>query len=638
MKEGKVMIKDISNSFVSYDESNLNNILIFLGTSLINQKIVDFANLLISNNFEVFILGLSIMKNEKYKEYKINEKINCTLIDYSDNQLDSNDSEELHFKKVKEVSNVINKFLDNKEFNILYTNDFWGLDYGFKILKKQYLNKKIFWVHNIFNYFRNTSSLNRIDYFRTLEKMYINIPDLLLIENKEIAKNIFTEYDIQNYIIMNDSEDVNLEEELENTNLRKKYLKLVDNLNYFKKQGFINRGILHGIGPSAGQPYGLSKALRKFGKSSMSISIVKENKFRLLSDAVWDIDTLNCNLSLTYWIADRFEIIHLHFRPIMRLIENKKYIFPSFLDLSIFKQLNKTIIFNYRGSEIRKIGIFKKVNPFAWIDKDDPTYDVFDDESKNYLEKIVKSYADKVLVPDYELSTYISNAHVLPRIIDTDNNKYVGLVNQKKFKIIHAPSRRGVKGTQDVLKAINNLKNNNFEFDFELIENLEHDKMIEKIKEADIVIDQLIIGWYGVLSVEAMALGKVTLAYIREDLVNKIPNSAIVNVNINTLENTLAELLNNRDKCNKISKESRKFVEDYHSEMAVVKKLEEYYSVSKKYQLNKEIYNNMIEDLLEKRIIEKKLFLLEKSFCNKLKKYIINSLRKFLQSLKNKKG
>lgn len=632
------MTRDISNSSVSYTESNLNSVLIFLGSSPIDQNIINLANLLIMNNFEVFIIGLSIIENQKYKEFKINEEIQCTLIDYSDNELQSIDSEELHFKKVKEMSTVINKVLDNKNFNILYTNDFWGLDYGFKILKKQYLNKKIFWVHHINNYNKNINTANRFNYFKTLEKMYIKIPDLLLIDNKEIAKNISTEFDIRNYILINDFEDINSENELGNINLRKKYLMLVNNLNYFKKQGFINRGILHGIGPSAGQPYGLSKALRKFGKNSMSISIVRENKFRLLSDAVWDIDTFNCNLSLTYWIADRFEIIHLHFRPIIRLLENKKYIFPSFLDLNIFKQLNKTIIFNYRGSEIRKIGIFKKVNPFAWIDKDDPTYDVFDDESKNYLEKTVKSYADIVLVPDDELSTYISDAYVLPRVIDTDCNKYIGLVNQKKLKIIHAPSRRGVKGTQEVLKAINNLKNNNFQFDFELIENLEHEKMIEKIKEADIVIDQLIIGWYGVLSVEAMALGKVTLAYIREDLVNKIPNLAIVNVDINTLENTLAELLSNIDKCNQISKESRKFVENYHSEMAVVKKLEEYYSVSKKYHLNKEIYNNMIEELLEKRIIEKKLFLFEKSFCNKLKKYVINSLRKFLQPLKNKKG
>ena len=44
--------------------------------------------------------------------------------------------------------------------------------------------------------------------------------------------------------------------------------------------------------------------------------------------------------------------------------------------------------------------------------------------------------------------------------------------------------------------------------DLELVEGLHHDEAFERYRAADIVVDQLNAGWYGLFAIEAMALGK----------------------------------------------------------------------------------------------------------------------------------
>ena len=53
--------------------------------------------------------------------------------------------------------------------------------------------------------------------------------------------------------------------------------------------------------------------------------------------------------------------------------------------------------------------------------------------------------------------------------------------------------------------------------DLELVEGLHHDEAFERYRAADIVVDQLNAGWYGVFAIEAMALGKPVVTYLHEE-------------------------------------------------------------------------------------------------------------------------
>jgi hypothetical protein len=116
------------------------------------------------------------------------------------------------------------------------------------------------------------------------------------------------------------------------------------------------------------------------------------------------------------------------------------------------------------------------------------------------------------------------------------------------LKIVHAPSHRGAKGTRHVLAAVERLRQSGAVFDFELVENLPRQDAIRRYAEADVVVDQLLAGWYGGLAVEAMALGKVVVAYLRAgdlvgvpaDLLTALP---VIDATPSTIEAVLHSLI-----------------------------------------------------------------------------------------------
>jgi hypothetical protein len=81
---------------------------------------------------------------------------------------------------------------------------------------------------------------------------------------------------------------------------------------------------------------------------------------------------------------------------------------------------------------------------------------------------------------------------------------------------LHAPSHRGAKGTGLVLAAAEALRAEGHVFELRLVEGVSRAQALAAYAGADVVIDQLLAGWYGGLGVEAMALGKPVVAYLRE--------------------------------------------------------------------------------------------------------------------------
>ncbi len=112
----------------------------------------------------------------------------------------------------------------------------------------------------------------------------------------------------------------------------------------------------------------------------------------------------------------------------------------------------------------------------------------------------------------------------------------------------------------------------NYEIDFVLVENMTNDKAIELYQSADIIIDQLLIGTYGVFACEAMALGKPVVTYISQEMKSEFPDELpIVSANIENIESKLEMLINNAKLRNDIGISGRKYVEKYHDFKNVAK-------------------------------------------------------------------
>jgi hypothetical protein len=90
-------------------------------------------------------------------------------------------------------------------------------------------------------------------------------------------------------------------------------------------------------------------------------------------------------------------------------------------------------------------------------------------------------------------------------------------------------------------------------------------KAFEIYKTADIIVDQILIGTYGVFAIESMAMGKPVITYISDEMKEKLPSELpIVSGSVQSVESVLEELIKDGVLRREKGIAGRKYVEDYH--------------------------------------------------------------------------
>ncbi len=138
---------------------------------------------------------------------------------------------------------------------------------------------------------------------------------------------------------------------------------------------------------------------------------------------------------------------------------------------------------------------------------------------------------------------------------------------------MHAPSSRRRKGTDHVLAACAGL-----DVDLRIIEGLRHDEALEHYRDADIVVDQLNAGWYGLFAIECMALGKPVVTFLHDEAVRRTEDAfgikvPIVNATKETLAAALRPVAESPEERRRVGAASRAYVEQVHDVERVADRL-----------------------------------------------------------------
>jgi glycosyltransferase involved in cell wall biosynthesis len=91
--------------------------------------------------------------------------------------------------------------------------------------------------------------------------------------------------------------------------------------------------------------------------------------------------------------------------------------------------------------------------------------------------------------------------------------------------------------------------------------------------EADVVVDQVLMGWVGVFALEMMAMGKPVVAYIRADLRPQLQGMPIVEADPWTLAATLRALLLAPDRRAALSARGPRYVREQHDPATACRRL-----------------------------------------------------------------
>ncbi|WP_438307221.1 hypothetical protein [Pseudomonas guariconensis] len=334
--------------------------------------------------------------------------------------------------------------------------------------------------------------------------------------------------------------------------------------------------VLHGFGPSAGQPAMMASALRSIGVDASNV-VMGYNKFAYPSDHTIPDAGMVDRCRVLGGLGAEADVVHIH--AITPFFNKGMPKFPMGVDLLALKAAGKRVVVHFRGSEIRMASLFAANNPYNYVD-DDPERLIakFSEESQVAYLSMCRALADELVVSDPELATYVPDASVIPRIIDFNTWQYVGPTNTTRPLIVHAPSRRGVKGTEHVINAVEALREEGLDFDFTLVENLSQAEARAIFEKCDVIVDQLRIGWYGVLAVEAMALGKTVVSYVRDDIVSTLGDELPIAVaNPDTIKDVLRDLINSPALRQKIAASGYKYCCATHDPKVVAKKCEAMY-------------------------------------------------------------
>ena len=144
--------------------------------------------------------------------------------------------------------------------------------------------------------------------------------------------------------------------------------------------------------------------------------------------------------------------------------------------------------------------------------------------------------ADVQIIGSYDAARWIPDAEIVPPGIDLSAITPVPPRTDGPVRVAHAALSRRRKGTELIVAACAELG-----VELDVIENVRHDEVGPRLAQADVVVDQLNSGWYGLFAIEAMAYGKPVVGFIHEEAAARTAQTFGVEVPIvRTTKETLA--------------------------------------------------------------------------------------------------
>jgi hypothetical protein len=143
----------------------------------------------------------------------------------------------------------------------------------------------------------------------------------------------------------------------------------------------------------------------------------------------------------------------------------------------------------------------------------------------------------------------------------------------------HSPTRRTAKGTDDIIRAVNKVKER-INFEFRLIEGVKHEKCMELKAGCDIGIDQVgnYAGTaYGRSGLEFLALGTPVITEIPPEYEPLLPGHPFINATKDNLDQILYKLLTDAGLRKKKKTEGIKWVREFVSPRRVISKIYDEY-------------------------------------------------------------
>lgn len=331
--------------------------------------------------------------------------------------------------------------------------------------------------------------------------------------------------------------------------------------------------ILHAPQNISNQLTYMASALRDLGHEC-EVWTFGESRFAFPCDRTIDVSERNPREVWRHFMdaVERFDVFHFHFGQ--SFFPHGWEGMPPLWDVPVLRMLGKKVFVSYWGSDARRRKVLETINPWGHLFLADHQPD--DDRIEKSIH-VWRTYANRMFVHSAELLPHVAGSVVVERSFDLQEWPQVEPADRQRPVLLHIPSKRAMKGTELIVEGVDRLKAEGLEFEFHLLENMSHTEVKSAIREADVLIDQLLVGDFGIISVEAMASNRVSVAYLLDDVKQAYLDLPVYDVNPDTFVDRMRELIRDRKLRQRLAKAGRPFVKKHFSASTIARHLIGFY-------------------------------------------------------------
>jgi hypothetical protein len=237
------------------------------------------------------------------------------------------------------------------------------------------------------------------------------------------------------------------------------------------------------------------------------------------------------------------------------------------IETMLGKGINVSLLFH--GSDIRLPSRHAKRERWSPFTPGDELTDRLEPQARRHAE-LVESLQLPVFVSTVDLLDDVPNAQWLPVAIDPAPWQQAArpLFSGAKPVVAHVPSNAKLKGTEEIDAVLTQLHDSGV-VEYRRITGVPHEQMAGVIGDADIVVDQLRIGLYGVAAAEALAAGRIVVSYVGDAVRHRVRTLTgrevpIVEADPDTLGDVVTGLIADRDAAAERAAAGPGFVAELH--------------------------------------------------------------------------
>ena len=328
--------------------------------------------------------------------------------------------------------------------------------------------------------------------------------------------------------------------------------------------------VLHAPAEIAGQASILARALRDLGVEAWSVAY-NPGFPQYQPDEMHPYDARPVlpryagYLKTALRHVGRYDLYHFHF--------GRTLIPPHNLDLPLYRALGARVVLHYHGCDVRDRAHMRAAHEHAACTECDP---FCVPARQRAILGSARRFADAELVSTPDLLESAPRARHVPVAADLGDYEFRPGGERPRL-VLHAPTNRLIKGTRYVERAYESLRAHFAGVEFATVERLSWRELRRRMAEADVVVDQLFMGWYGMVAVEAMAMGKPVLCFIRDDFEPRLDRCPIVRCTKEDLAEPLAALLKDAAGRRRLGEAGRDYVEREHAAPVIASRLLDLY-------------------------------------------------------------